>query len=560
MALRTYLPLDDVMDDFNRTATPSEDVRLDLSSNSTALDDGDDFSTDEFIPPPAPSGWRGLVSRVATGMGNAMKSVGRGIKYVAVSSANKVKEGLLYTRTNPVSTGIAITAASVNAVNALTAPADISPEDLGTKWWQEMSHFRRGYSIASAISALNINTIMNARFIPQAGQKLKNSLADMRRGCSKILLNIVSVSLGLGAGIAQGSIAYSAYLWLPLGTFTAAPIALLAAVVTFSGRYLSVKSIISRIMNLFNRQARLQHRYADLMEHVNPYYLEYLEMRFHDIMAKLFDDHHPDHQLTDEEYQSLIQALAKELHDLQHAHPDFILGTTTKEYAAKYAGLLADVTLAILCATSGFMTFDQKGFDGVNTIAKLANNPLDTLNAGWRGLIGANPGVASFMFFGNHSMDIRRTSVDLVKHLYQNPGSIPGALILLTMNGIGATSMKSVGQGVIRNTNNIFSLTKNAFGSVYLTLITLAGAVGNGNTIIKSMVAKPEPSLKDLNMAHVIKRLNNADDHPITEETADSLQRNSLFAPGKLTRRANTPVQVDHTPTEAETFNLVIEL
>lgn len=438
---------------------------------------------------------------------------------------------------------IAAIAASPTAFSALVGPSGQGPEKIGSEWWNDMSIARRILCVACGVSSEAVNTIMNALFIPVAFDKIKASLADIGIP-AQAAKSIAALLLGIGGGIAAGALSYSSFLWLPVAALSVIP-STIAFAITFASRFIGIKNIFNRVSNLLNANVRLQKIFADKLAHINDNRIEEAEAKLKAIITETFPDKNPDEPLTEAEYQSVIEKLAERLNAMDDLYDDLIKDTTTTEMLLKYSGLIIDLITAVSILTPAFVTFSQKGFDGVNIISKLvAGTPLTDLHPAAKVGIGAAPGLASAMFYTSAGMDFRGNMVEVFKYLYQHPTSIPGALGLLTANAFASFSMSSVAQAVIDKPDNIYHLANNAYGTTYLAAQTAGGLIVNLNScVVKAYLSNPEPAAKDLTVAHLAKRTS-GEDHPISDVTATALRQFNLFAP-KVTEY--TPVQVQNT-------------
>lgn len=437
---------------------------------------------------------------------------------------------------------VAAIAASPTAFSALVGPSGQGPEKIGSEWWDAMSIARRILCVACGVSSEAVNTIMNALFIPVAFDKIKASLADIGIP-AQAAKSIAALLLGIGGGIAAGALSYSSFLWLPVAALSVIP-STIAFAITFAGRFISIKNIFNRISNLLNANVRLQKIFADKLAHINDNRIEEAEAKLKTIITQSFPDKNADEPLTEAEYQAVIERLAEQLNAMDDLYDDLIKDTTTTEMLLKYSGLVIDLITAVSILTPAFMTFSQKGFDGVNIISKLvAGTPLTDLHPVAKVGIGAAPGLASAMFYTSAGMDFRGNMVEVFKYLYQHPTSIPGALGLLTANAFASFSMSSVAQAVIDKPDNIYHLANNAYGTTYLATQTAGGLIVNLNScVVKAYLTNSEPAAQDLTLAHLAKRTS-GEDHPISDTTAAALRQFNLFAPKA---GENTPVQVQN--------------
>ncbi len=437
-------------------------------------------------------------------------------------------------------------AASPSALNALAAPSGLGPEHIGAEWWNNMSTARQIYSVASGGSSFAVNTIMNALFIPVSIDKVKNGLTEMRNGCASVVSNTSALGLGVGSAVAAGAIAYGSFLWLPVSALASIP-TVIAFVITFASRYIGIRNIYNRIGNLFNADVRLQKAFADKLEHIDETQIDAVNAKLQNIIAELFPGRDNTKPLTEEEWQLVIAELATKLETIEGLQ---INDATVTETIANAAGTIFDITVSIAIMTPAFMTFTQKGFDGVNILSKFAGQPLDDIHVTAKAAIGFVPGLASGMSYASGGMDFRNTMTSVIKHLFQNPTSLLPAIGLFAANGVASNSMSNVGQGVINKPNNIFALANNTYGTIYLALLTIGGAMFNMNSsFAKAFLGSSATAAQDLKVLDVAKRLR-ADDKPISSQTASVLSQSSVLAQPPQREQQNTYVQDEDTSND----------
>jgi hypothetical protein len=116
--------------------------------------------------------------------------------------------------------------------------------------------------------------------------------------------------------------------------------------------------------------------------------------------------------------------------------------------------------------------------------------------------------------------------------------------------------MNSVAQGIVNNPLNMFGLTADTLGIVYIATTTTAGALANtNNTMNKAFLTAPTTTQSDIALPLLISYLRDADSHRITPKTAAALRKFNLFqANGRLSN--NTSVQVQNIPVDFANLEL----
>lgn len=434
--------------------------------------------------------------------------------------------GMLYAVKHPIVSGLSLLTAAPPALNALTNPSGKTPDQIGQEWWDEMSGGTRAHSVINSASSLSINFIMNAFFLPTAWAKFTTSIKHIFDGPQQFLDNVFSIIFGLGGAVAAAAIAYNAFLWLPAGSISAAVPAGLSFVVTLASRYIGIKNIFKRIHNLFSKDAQNQTEFAEAIEHINEQYLDQVQEKMDNILAEMFKDKALDKPLTPEEFEALAERFTQALSELAEAHPDLIKGKTTGEYITKYAGLLFDLSLAIFVAgIPASLTFTQKGFDGVSTIAKFAGNDISGMDPWLKRLIGLVPGLASGMLYTDYGTKIRGILTDLAKHLYENPKDIPFALLALAANGFSTSGPQNVAAGVLKNPDNIIFMEKDTdLGSTYVILNAVAGGIINGGSSLNKAFLSTNKDAVHVDEKDLAKYLSKVNDHLMSHHVTDQFR------------------------------------
>lgn len=436
----------------------------------------------------------------------------------------------LYAWHHPFIAGAAAVTAATPALTALANPAGITPDKLGADWWNNMNTLKRLHSLTNCGSSFTINAIMNAAFLTSFWDELVKSIGKTFDSTGDFLDNGLSIVFAAGGAIAQAAIAYNAFLWLPAGVATASVPALISFSITLASRYLGVKGIFRQLHHMFNEDAKTQAEFADALDHIDESYLEQLHHEFNNLVASLPErrdtrrteiqaellkssDQLPDKKrkelekelnaiadgapVTKDEFEYIEKEIARSMTNLIQDHPDLIKDKTCLEYLGKYSFTFFKLSFAFfLIGAPYFLTFMQKGFDGVNTLSKFAGNDLVTMNAWVRRLIGFIPGLASGMMAFNQATQVWDTLVLFLKHLYAKPGDIPFAIPVTAAIGFAASSPQNVALGVLKNPDNITGFHNgNTAGTTYEVLNALAGGgVVNGNISIKRAFLSEKPT------------------------------------------------------------------
>lgn len=463
---------------------------------------------------------------------------------LVVSSAlyafNAAKSVVIYVWEHPVITGLSIITAAPSALNALAK----DPSKIGKEWWDKMPALMRAEAIFYSSASLGINAVMNAFFLPSAWEKLTLSVKSAVTSPAKFIKALVELGFGLGGALAAAAIAYNAFLWMPIGHITAAAPAFISFAVTLASRYIGVKNIFIRVHNFFSKDARAQAETADLLKHINPEHLLEINNILNQVMDKMntpSDEKHriqdPTLPLTKEDLDHIARKFVKRLTDFAKAHPDFVHEKTTSEYAAEYAGVIFDLTFAsFILGIPSLLTFTQKGYDGVATIAKFAGTDLSDINIWYKRLIGVVPGLASSALYLDSGTKIRTTLTELAKYLYQHPEKIPAALITLSANGLASFSPKNLAEGIANNPNNIIELSPGIpLSTAYIITNAIAGTLVNTNaSVTKAFLQNENKTAHDMTLPDLTTHL---------AKVNESLASDPTITKFKLFNQAVHPVE-----------------
>ncbi len=451
---------------------------------------------------------------------------------------------------------LAASTAAPTALNALAAPSGKNPGELGPAWWHDMSNMTRAHSVANGVSSFLINIIMNALFLPTAWKKFRTSIVHIFDSIEEFLDNSFSMILALGGALAAAAIAYNAFLWLPLGALLAIIPAGIAFTITIAQRYVGVKSIFRRVRNLFNKDASTQLELADVLQHIDKQYLEDIEARFQETLTTLLAGRDGTKPLTEIEFERLLVQLSSIVSEMQERHPDLIQNKTTLEYITRYTGILFDMLFALLVIVPpSFLIYMQKGFDGIDKAKELiTGSPLPSMHVLLKCLIGLDPALVNAIFYGNAALEMRTTTVETAKYLYQNPRSIAFAIPLLIANGFSSGGMQSVATGVVKDEQNLFHLKAGTpAADIVIATMTAGGGVVNTNaTLKKAFLSSPQPAAM-VTVADMTKRAANTNDQVICSKTGLALRNQSLFKNRRAAEERERE-QYQHEPLHGPTF------
>src|SRR3990167_5611559 len=401
-----------------------------------------------------------------------------------------VYNGLCHVVKHPIATVTSIFTALPTAIYAFLDATHTRPTDVNAQWWANISPGQKLYSLSNAASSLLVNTIINIDFLTAMWTGLKESFASCCKGAKYFFGNTGLVLLSLVGSIVTAALAYGAFLWLPLGGITAAIPALLSFVIDFAIGYVTIKNLVHKIQNSRNPDIKVQKEYVDKLKHIKAEYLQeindFLQQKhitaiLGELQAGRIDESRKT-QLKADLQQALQDVFEQKLKPLSALGVNIFREKTGGECAKEWAGTLFDITLA------------------------------------------------TALFVPLLAMDFRKTMLQLVTHLYHHPTEIPGALLLLAVNGLSTGSMRSISQGVADNPDNVFSIpsSNTTLGQLYIILNALGGGVANAAlTVDPVYLSAPDPATSELES--LVRYWDNPGKRLIPHATAEKLRACGLF-------------------------------
>jgi len=139
----------------------------------------------------------------------------------ASSMAMSVKNTALYIKKNPVTSFMAVVAATPNAINAMVAPSHSSPSIISLTWFKNLTPAQQAHSASNAVASFGVNAFVNFVFFPQAAARLAEEVKHMFDSPRQFVISFVCLMLGITAATANGMIAYNSFMWLPAARLTA---------------------------------------------------------------------------------------------------------------------------------------------------------------------------------------------------------------------------------------------------------------------------------------------------------------------------------------------------
>src|SRR3990167_1382747 len=434
----------------------SERARLvinesDASSYGTA--------TDNVVTSTPPSIWR----RLGNGLASGCQRVAGATRYVCAHPAEAAKK--------TATAVLSVAAAAPNTVSAFFAPSKTDPsqvENLST-WWSGLSLGKQIHSIANGAASAVVNTIMNVLFFPAAARRLSKIIPKTFKSGRDFCRSLVSL-IGGGAGATAASgIAYSAFLWLGM------PFAIGAAVfnflIYFATRFVGITNTIKKVKHFLNPDLRFQKRCVKLL---NPEY----KGQINDFIT----------HYTSNPSEASFRDLFTELNKLcnERGFNNVFRKPNKKEKLKKFLGILFDILLLLPIIPSSFISFSQKGFDGIQMFDKLGGGTtIANLHIWAKRAIGFIPGLVSTIFYTATTLDLRPALVRTYDKVRRKKTRIIPVAALMGANALSGASQEGIAGAIASNPDNLYGLqppSQSTLSQTFVGCAATGGAVTNASS------------------------------------------------------------------------------
>jgi hypothetical protein len=431
--------------------------------------------------------------------GLAIQSVDR-IEVIAPEASNQnCRISLLQI----ISYVISVIASMVGTTYAFLEPSNATIEEVSSQWWDNLSLATKVCSIIFAVSTFLVNSFFFVFFVENAFLKLKDSLAKDCNSCKDVSISTSNILLASSSALANATIAYRSYLWLPSGKLTAIFPSLLNFTVTFASRYVGLGMLTKRVTDLFNNDVKLQMKCIFYLQNLHAPFIDQINEQ---LANKPFNE---------ETVQEVLAVLPSWV--------DATIKLDCFDYTKIRLEKLFDGAFALLLLCFCFMLFAQKGYDGVELTD---DNALSDAHPGVKILVGFLPGIVSATFMSLNALDFREVMVNLVAHLRQHPKHIPLAILASVLCGIASLSgWRNVAIGTI-NSSNIFSLTSlnSGFAQAYIYINAISNFVTTLRPMSLKIIELTEPATKLDGFIDWLKK------NRLSSETIGTIRRYSFFA------------------------------
>lgn len=413
------------------------------------------------------------------------------------------------------SSGAAFLTAIPPAMNAFANAMDVHPADSFAAFLTKDLAIQI-FSTVNGVSSLTINTIMNAYYLPTALGRFLDNIMHSFDSPSAFFSNLTTMLFGFGGAIATSAISYEAFQWLPGATFSATIPTAMGFAMFVATRYVGVLNVFNRAYNLLNPDTQTQTQFGDEISRIKKDKLDNVRDNFFAVLDDLLKvelksdkDEDVNKAFTSEEMDLIADRLATVLNEIAALDPNLVeeKEMSNAAYAAKYAGLIFDITFAIACGLPAYLTFMQKGFDGISVISKFAGYDFSRINPWLKPIAGVIPGLASGMLYFDSGSKFRGVLVELAQYIWESPKRILVAAPLLVANYLAAYGPENIAAGILKNKFNIIGMYNNTtLGSIFAKLNFVGGlAVNGGSSINKVMTFFAEPE-KPLTRENILSR------------------------------------------------------
>jgi hypothetical protein len=428
---------------------------------------------------------------------------------------------------------ISMVASGANAINAMMSASNNPPSDIGPDWWNSMSTGIKVLSLWDGFASLSVNYVFSYKSIPEAYTKVKKSLFKKNQTGKEMVINGVTVFLGVSAAVATSSIAFTSFEWA--GTSIAAPITAATFSIYLTTRYCGVKNLMNRARAFFDPEMKELSETIDLLKRIR----EVDKPEMNKLLLKAFNEN--GQAFDDETFTTFFLEFAEAL----ESHPHYFMHEkTSAKQKLEYASTMMRLAFAAVIGVAAFPTFTQKGFDGINKLSQLtADKDLSDMDDIYKIMIGVFPGLASAMLYAISAYDLPKLTVDILGDLWERCKTLSGIenhqekrklqmtlalratlfTYIIGANYSASGSMFIVAESVDNGAMPIFKFS-DKLKSIHEVLNQIGGWLVNTISNEKALIRpnKAAPKLHDL--ISILSHHRDID-HKLTVEAADAAQR-----------------------------------
>lgn len=399
---------------------------------------------------------------------------------------------------NKYVTAISMCSTAANALYAFTFPSGAEPQGIGREWWNTMTTAIQIFSVVNACNAIIVNMLINAKYLPLAGEKLKRNLTRACESPSIFIENLVCLLIAASVGGIYGAQSYNAFLWTSI-LFRA--ISGLSNFLSYAARrYNGLIDLVGDFKNIFNSNRKFQKECLNLLKQVKAEYVKELEEQF------IGSD------LNEETVNSFLTALFDKEIDAEAAV--YILQERTcSDHFKESALAISKLSLGVFCAPSAFCVGMQNAKDG---LAIITNNQSDNWSYLTIFSLALIPSLANAAFYEVSGAGCIETLQDMWTQIQDNKKQIFVVLFALILNALCATAYFDIAKET-EGENNILGIHAdtvigNALNYMFLLAAFFTG-IDNTNNLLKT----ENPKVKNIgSITRWLERNKLSDEHIAT--------------------------------------------
>ncbi len=427
------------------------------------------------------------------------------------------------------------------AMNAFCEPSRVNPADINEEWWNSLSANIKFLSVMNGFFSMSINVFVQRDYIPQALNELRMGLSKCFNSPYDFLANFATLISSGAAAFSFGAISQGASTWMgKKGAFIPG---MASFGTSFATRYPSVKKAPHKILGIFKKERRFQKELAEQLRHLRPQY----EREFNQLIETR------QYKLKNQDIIELLMLFNEKFENKPRA--EIFYPSSSWSPLKNQLILFLDLSFATLIASTAFLTFTQKGFDGANAIAHFSHRDLNNLAMLDQFAIGAVGGAVSAMLYANSGLNFMPTlryvsselfwdlasasrrftsnPIQTLKETTEDPQRFFRFLKLslaLLFVWRSSSSMVTVGNGVVRNKKGIFSPLFQfwvPYGTAFPTLNGLGCmAIHLTSTINQLLKGEKEKKIKNPQLGDVASHL---EEELLPSSTSVQNQRGESF-------------------------------
>jgi len=444
---------------------------------------------------------------------------------------NPIIKGIRYIWGNKSVTAISTLSTVATALYALTFYSGVQPQNISNEWWNSMTTAIQLFSVMNACVAAIVNMLINAKYLPLAGVKLKNNLSHACESSSALLENMICLLGGIMVGIIYGAQSYNAFLW---ANIVFSIISGLSNFLSYSARrYNSLVDLTGKLKDIFNSDRKFQQECLTQLKHLKPEHVHEFA-KFNEM------------PLNEDTVYSFLTALFDKANNNESVASLFY--EKTRADCLKETGLtFMKFAIGLFCAPAAFCVGIQNGNDGMKI---LTNNYSDNLSNIAKFSLVFTPSLVNAIFYYISGFGCIDSVIDMYDRIQDNKKHIFTAFFAFFLNALCATAYFDIAKGT-EGTNNILGIQSDTpFGDVLNYLFLLSAFItGINNT--DSLFQDKNPSVK--NVRSISRWLEH---NKLSEEHITALRQLEFFRPKSTVLPDESKPEKDLTKRLLSTYSI----